>query len=395
MSKRLRHLISCLLLSLLGSQQLLAQKQSAPPIHYEYLFVTARSGLNYRDAPKGKLLGKFNLNHQLKIIHYTKIKDQVKAGGQLLDGEWVGVEKEADTVYVFNAFLSDQYVTSDVELYPVSPFYKRGESSATAFVNLSETYWGTDGAKVNNLELGLSQEDWEKDTFRLNPVQKRRFLINMGLPASARLFIYQLDTDSVITYPIKDLPVMICPNPFDRHEIGFDLGKYRSNSDDFAYLGTQNPFQTGKLKPVIWKEIDTALFPKKFDPEIIHKSRRVWFKGYTGGTSYLFKYNSLNYYVQYLINEDKSKHYYLIVLNEQTKKIIFERVYVDSESTHLRPLRTTAFDIKKQYGQWTGELFKNKATVLFGFLGNSFGCPGIKVLDDSEPVIPILCDNRH
>lgn len=46
------------------------EKKIEIPKHYEHKFVIARSGLNYRDLPKGKVLGKFPLNTHLKIIEY-------------------------------------------------------------------------------------------------------------------------------------------------------------------------------------------------------------------------------------------------------------------------------------------------------------------------------------
>jgi hypothetical protein len=50
---------------------------------------------------------------------------------------------------------------------------------------------------------------------------------------------------------------------------------------------------------------------------------------------------------------------------------------------------------RKYINQWTGKLFKYKAPVIFGFNGESFGCPHISFLDFSEQSIYKNCDCRH
>ena len=395
----------------LPKDSIVKKKKKELPKHYDYKYVIARSGLNYKDLPNGNVLGKFPLNTHLKIIEYTNISDKVKDGENIIEGEWVGVEKfidnvTIDTVYVFNGFLSYSYVQSDIKLFYVSPFYKEDDGKIrTAFLNLSETYFedAYDENGDRNKSSILTESDLTKDTIRLNQNQRKKLLNRLKISESDKVFIYLLKNDSVLNFNIKDLPAIACVNIYgsddydnleDAYEFGFDLDKKIMDSDNFVYIGKENPFQTGKLESIVWKKIDNQDFPKKFNNNIIDDSRRLWFNDMEAGQSYKFSTNNLDYYIQNLNKNEKLEHRYMIVVDSETKNIIYETVLIDSENTYLIPLKTE--DTKEQYhNQWTGKLFKNKPVVMFGFLGYNFGCPSITVLDETEPTIPILCDNRH
>lgn len=369
------------------------------PKHYKHKYVIARSGLNYRDLPNGRILGKFPLNTHLKIIEYTKISDQVKEGDNIIKGEWVGVEKNSDTVYVFNGFLSHSYVQSDIKLYSSSKFYKgKNGKTRTSFLNLSETYFSSGARKTI-----LTENDLTKDTIRLNQNQRKKLINRLKISESDKAFVYLIKNDSILTFNIKDLPAIACLNIYgsdnysnleDAYEFGFDLDKKITDSYNFVYLGKENPFQIGELKSIIWKKIDKKDFPKEFNSNIIDNRIRRWFNGIKSGQSYKFSTNNIDYFIQDLNKNEKLEHRYMVVLDSKNNNIIYESVHIDSESTYLIPLKTE--DNKAKYeSQWAGELFKNKPVVIFGFLGHNFGCPSITVLDVTEPPIPILCDNRH
>ena len=72
----------------------------------EYKFVNTQSGLNYRNKPKGKIIGKFEDSQKLQIIKHTTVFETIKDGTETKKGEWLGVKKDKDTVYVFGAYLS-------------------------------------------------------------------------------------------------------------------------------------------------------------------------------------------------------------------------------------------------------------------------------------------------
>lgn len=379
------------------------KKEKNIPKHYEKKYVVARSGLNFRDLPNGNVLGKFPLNTHLKIIEYTNITDQIKDGERIIKGEWVGVEKDLDTVYVFNGFLSYSSVKSDLKLYSSSPFYKEKDGKTRiAFLNLSETYFYDENGKRNQESI-LTDNDLENDTIKLNPNQRKKLINGLKISESDKVFVYLIRYDTILSFNIKDLPAIACVNIYgsdnysnleDAYEFGFDLDEKIRDSDNFVYIGQKNPFQTGMLESIVWKRIDGRDFPKKFSTDIIDDSRRRWFNGIETGQSYIFSANNLDYFIQYLIKDGKLKHRYVVVVDSKTKNIIYENVQIDSEGTYLIPLITE--DSKEQYySQWTGKLFINKPVIMFGFLGHNFGCPSIAVLDETEPPIPILCDNRH
>lgn len=89
----------------------LKQKDSIKILDIKY--IDAKSGLNYREKPKGKILGKFPYNTQVSVIMKTGVRDSVLENYEYITGEWVGIPKELDTVYVFDQFLSNSEDVSD------------------------------------------------------------------------------------------------------------------------------------------------------------------------------------------------------------------------------------------------------------------------------------------
>lgn len=166
--------------------------------------------------------------------------------------------------------------------------------------------------------------------------------------------------------------------------LGFDLGKNISNWDEnLVYVGKENPFQTGKVKPIIWTKIDNNQFPiaKDLNSKI-------------DLSTYVFTTEKYDYYLQKPTKNISS--YHLVIIDKFSKSEILNKNYFDGESTYLTGLKIAESQNEEDVqSQWTGEIIKNKATVVFGFEGHSFGCPSITVLDKTEPEIQILCDNRH
>lgn len=69
-------------------------------------YINAKSGLRFRDAPKGKSLGKFKYKKTITIIEKTGITDSFIDNGIQVTGEWVGVKHHKKTVYLFDGFLA-------------------------------------------------------------------------------------------------------------------------------------------------------------------------------------------------------------------------------------------------------------------------------------------------
>ena len=363
-------------------------------------YVSARSGLNYRDRPKGEVLGKFALNTKVKVIENTKIFEQIVDGKNTVDGEWVGVEKDMDTVYVFSAYLSPTQTESDLKVYFTSPYYNYENDIRQGFINISDSYYNILAAQSTNI---LYESDLGKDTIHLDKKQRSRLLRKLDISEDDTAFIYNFPLDSVIAYKIKNLPVIAAVNIYasgdedseSQYEFGFNLGKsYSHKGDNFTVIGNENPFQTGKVRTMIWQPIKVEKFPIKFDINILQENIREWFDNVIIGENYMFKYDNFRYYIQNLEVKGNTMARYLVVIDAKTNKTIFKDVFVDSESTYLVPLHTNSGT--PAWGtQWAGKVFKNQSSILYGFLGATFGCEEIHFLSATEPPIFILCDNRH
>lgn len=375
-------------------------KKRAPYKHYDYFFVNARSGLNFRDTPKGTILGKFHLNQILKIIDDPKITDQIKDNGKILKGKWLGVEKEKDTVYVFNAFLSNEPVRSDIVLFYASPYYKNRDDEWFSFVNLSD--WYPFNYNDDETSTIIPQEKLEKGTDNIifNKKERRTVLKNLRISNSDTLYIFNLNKDSIYKFEIASLTTKANVNAYSRagerlqesdYEIGLDLEKkYSAEGQNFAYIGKSNPFQTGKVKPIVWTEINNTDFPIKtvsVEEDVIVET---------------FEYSFLNYKYyaqsQRTIKRDfnRVKSHHIIISDTVSNSIVSEYTYHNTESIDISQLQTK--DKKHQfntYYSFTGAIFKNKPPIIYGFYSNSFGCTSVDFIDKSEPSISILCDNRH
>jgi len=73
----------------------------------EIKYVTAKSGLIYRDNPKGKKLGKFEFNEAVIISKHTNIFQDIKNGNETIKGEWLSSYINKKEVFFFSGFLSN------------------------------------------------------------------------------------------------------------------------------------------------------------------------------------------------------------------------------------------------------------------------------------------------
>lgn len=80
----------------------------------ESLFVKADNGLNYRDAPKGNILGKLPYNEKVDIVEYTGLKEEIKDGENIVKGEWVKIIRNDSLFYIYSGFLEFNLDVSDM-----------------------------------------------------------------------------------------------------------------------------------------------------------------------------------------------------------------------------------------------------------------------------------------
>ncbi len=243
--------------------------------------------------------------------------------------------------------------------------------------------------------------------FKLDKEYRKRFLTETEISENDQVFIYDYAANVLVSFPVKKLNVVANLNgyaseedaPFSQFDymIGFEIDRsaMKGIKDEYfnntiVFVGAKNPFVKGKLKRVMWKKIDNKQFPvAKMSKKALARTGN-----HKPGDTYTFVKDSLQYYLQ-----DFKDGYWvftrrLLVIHNKTGKVIFERVFEESEGSAMAPLNNTNPDVGNEI-QWTGILFKNKAPVIFDLQYFSFGCPEISFLDKKQKSIYINCDNRH
>ncbi len=363
----------------------------------EHYYVSAKTGLNYRETPKGKVLGKFPLNTYLEIIEHTKVFEQIKDNGKTLKGEWLGVDNEKDTVYVFNIFLSEFYTYSEINLFYASPYYKSYDEIRQGFVNLSEIY-PFDYEKEFPTIITRQELELGKEIVSFNQSQKSKILNKLKISNKDTLYIYNFHKDSIYKFCLDNLTTIAYLNTYRKgeknvkeydYEIGLNLAdKFKSKNIGYAHIGKTNPFKSGKIKTIIWIETDNHNFPLQ--------NKKLNYN-FTLDT-YTYSLFDFDYFIQTRHFEiGKSNQvdiYHLVIVNKISNSIVFQKEYQQSESTFLYPIQTS--NKKGEYNSkvWTGEVFKNKPSIIFGLVGIAYSCPTIDFISETEPPIRISCDSR-
>ena len=182
--------------------------------------------------------------------------------------------------------------------------------------------------------------------------------------------------------------------------IGFEIGEAILNMADLknytsttlGFIGEQNPFLEGQLRPVLWEKVDASRFPT---PKQIVKDSLAIIEN-TPNTTFEFTSGVLRYFLQNQTKTGRLSARHFKVLSTDRDSLVFDKVFKAGEGANL--LRLNTVQNKKQnirIAIWTGKLFKDKPPIITDFISHSFGCPEIYFLEDSEPPISIRCDNRH
>lgn len=247
----------------------------------------------------------------------------------------------------------------------------------------------------------------------MNAEYKKRFFAKTKVSETDSVFVYDFSTDILLSFPIENLNVVanlslykdISDSSISQYdyELGFEinkkllenLSKYYSNV--LIFIGKENPFEKGQIKPILWTKINSNRFPvTKSD---LPKTS-FHYKNSSKGQAYLFNSNNYQYFVQDFTEKQNSSNLterHLVIIDSKNGKVIIEKLFKESEGISIAPLNfgidnPSYIDSKEQ---WTGKLFKNKPEVIFGFEYFSFGCPKIIFLNSQEKDIYLNCDNRH
>lgn len=250
----------------------------------------------------------------------------------------------------------------------------------------------------------LSEEEINAaQIIKLDSIFRIRFLYRTKIAETDKVFIYDYSTNLLLSYTVKNLDIVAYLNPYGAdypyyqsdYMIGFKLNKkYLASvgndpTNTLVYIGKKNPFVQGQMSKIVWDEIESKDFPDVFNFKDTSQLSEYFGKElqYVIGGAYTYEKNGLQYFIQEILNVTDSEVLakYLTVIDFKTKKIICRKNYFYGEGRSF-----TA-----RNGQWTGNLFKDKSPVIFGFQNASFGCQGISFLDPNEVGIDINCDCRH
>jgi hypothetical protein len=287
----------------------------------------------------------------------------------------------------------------DLKIFDLQ-YYEKDSTQSFLFISLSEIYpfsENPDSLPIPDLREKEIEEAPNFTYFKLDSTYRKRFLNATNISETDKVFIYDYSINALQAFTVKNLKVIACLNiygadwPYSPNDymIGFEIDKkFLKGSDKYftnslVYVGKENPFVRGQVKPIIWKKIEPNDFPSKELPS--------YDTSYAGkcatGDVYKFEMEGLQYFVQDLVRlADKwISVKRLIVIDLKTKETVCEKLIYSGESASFAPLDN----------QWTGKLFKNKPPVIFGFHWVSFGCPSITFLNPTDSNIYINCDNRH
>jgi hypothetical protein len=286
-------------------------------------------------------------------------------------------------------------------LFELQSFQKK-ENDLVNFVSLSDIYTLSEHKDSIAIPSLKGKTESNSKYLKLDSKLRKRFLAKTKISDSDKLFLYDYAKDILLTFPVKSLNVVACLNaygaewPYKQEDFmfGFEINdKLTQIKDDysnvFVFIGKENPFIKGEIKKITWKKITSKDLPQL----VIKEKKLTEFNQFLKksksklGQSYEFKTNEYQCYLQEY-TDSKGKTVlgkYLIVVNETTKKVVFQKLFTESEGVTFASIDS----------QWIGKLLNNAIPVVFGFQNFSFGCPEINFLQQSEKPVYINCDNRH
>lgn len=294
--------------------------------------------------------------------------------------------------FLFSLFtvFSFSFYAQEFNIFRVTSFGNNIEMSN--MISMSEIYLLSahpDSSAIPDLN---EMDESEIDYFTLNADYRTRFLDGTNTSEKDSIYVFDYANNSLSIFPVSSAKVVAMLSPYEiageyeltQHEymIGFEVeellinqGNHDENS--LVYVGQHNPFVQNKLKNIEWTEVERNEIPNYMRME---DSLNI-----TYDKAYRFKSGQLSYFIQ-----DVQRHNYvwakhLLIIDSKTNKKIFETIYYSGEGSDFNAIDS----------QYTGQLFKGKPDVVFGFNYHSFGCSGITFIDKDTEAIEIKCDNRH
>lgn len=293
-----------------------------------------------------------------------------------------------------------------LEIYDVD-LYESETKESFAFISLSDNY----NVSEHPDSLTIPPSKNHLQVFKLEGKYREQLLYKTKIRETDNVYIYDYFKDKLATFKVSQLEVFAClnfyssvdegPFPDYYYMIGFKVDKknLKGQGDDYSnslvYIGKDNPFVKGGVKPLTWKKIATKEFPsRKMSSENEQMIHHYQNEIYSMDTAWKADADGFQFFLRDIIVDGRLYSRWLLVYHTVSNQLIMDKMFVDSEGTMQAPLNYN----DKEYpsvNQFAGKLFKNKPPVVFGFEYISFGCPGITFLSASENDLYINCDNRH
>ena len=259
-------------------------------------------------------------------------------------------------------------------------------------ISMSEIYTLSPHSDSSAIPPLKAMDDSEKDYFTLNAHYRTRFLNGTNTSENDSIFIYDYANNSLSISPVSSAKVVAMLSPYEiggeyeltqyEYMIGFEVEEHlinQGNHDEnsLVYVGQKNPFIQNKLKNIEWREIESNEIPHAKSTQV--NSEIIPDKAYT------FQNGTKTYFIQNFIRYNYVWAKHLLIIDSKTKEKVIDTMLYSGEGSDFTELDS----------QYTGQLFKGKPEVIFGFNYHSFGCNLIYFIDRKEKAIELKCDNRH
>ena len=369
------------------------------------VYVTAASGLRYRDAPQGTVAGKFRFNQQLRVVEVSNVTETLKDGDRQIPGRWILVQAGADQGYVFSGFTGATRVPSlnaptsikDLDIFYLGGVFEAEEGRT--MVTLTDSY--PYSANVDSLVIDDRYKDnslSERELVHtLSRKRKNIFLDRIGYTDNHELYVYDYEKNKMASAPVASLDLIAHINPYGASDpmedydfmIGFDITdqpEFAQFTSDATYVwasvATSNPFSSAGMQPLDWQPRNWSSMPvtverinENLGAFLIEESKIMHARS-----------EGLDYYVL--------DGLHLVATPQDTWDPVLHVTLYEGESASragLNDLSKTEHSIS----QWAGKLFKDYPPVTFGYLYESFGCEAIYITGNPQRSVYVKCDNRH
>lgn len=293
---------------------------------------------------------------------------------------------------------------SEIAIYRLFDFEEKNH----AFFSMSDSYqWSEhpDSLCVPDSCIGEGLKDEVVGYFELKGKYRASFLERTGTSEKDKVFAYDYRLNKEVSFKVKELKLMAMLSPYESAEygrvdaysymIGFELPKKKLQGfnryfqEVFVTVEAKSPFAKQEMEPLRWIEMDLASSPE-FP---IHEWDTMYGRQpFDAAKAYSANWKEYRYYLEVSGSNYGSSR--LLVIDTTSNMVVGNFRYFSGESASLSPLNYVGVHNKDQYHQWTGQLFKDKAPVVYGFQYHSFGCASIDFMGD-EPRVYLRCDNRH